>query len=314
MKIFVAGGTGAIGRQLLPRLAEAGHQVTAMTRSPERAGQIQAAGASPVVGDVFDRARLKQAMLAAEPEVLIHQLTSLPDRIDPRRIGQALAQTNRLRSEGSQILLEAAQAAGVRRVVAQSFAAYYAPGRPEPAGETEPLYNQGPASLVPVVQAITALEHTVLNTPGIEGLVLRYGNFYGPGTFFARDGSFAEDVARRRIPLLGSGAGIFSFIHVVDAAAATVLAVEQGEPGLYNIVDDEPAPVRTWLPYYAELLGAPRPLRAPKIIGRLAGGAVALFIMTEQRGVSNQKAKQLLGWQPGYASWRQGFQADLALP
>ncbi|MCL4297302.1 MAG: NAD(P)-dependent oxidoreductase [Anaerolineae bacterium] len=312
MKIFIAGATGAIGRHLLPRLTQAGHEVTAITRSDDRVKQIRAAGAKPIVCDVFDQDKLKQAVLAAEPEVMIHQLTSLPERIDPRRIKQALAQTNRLRTEGTQILMDAARSAGVRRFIAQSVSFYYAPSSTLPATEDEPLYNDAPAAFADVVYAVDNLEHTVLNTPGLDGIILRYGYFYGPGTGFAADGAFAEDVRQRHVPIIGDGGGVFSFIHVEDAAAATVLALDHGQPGRYNIVDDEPVPLQEWLPVYAELLDAPRPLRLPKFIGRLAAGRFGVYFMTEQRGASNQKAKQQLRWRPVYASWRDGFQAELA--
>jgi nucleoside-diphosphate-sugar epimerase len=311
MKIFIAGATGAIGRQLLPRLTREGHEVTAITRSQDRVEQIHAAGARPIVVDVFDRDNLKRAVIEARPEVVIHQLTALPHRIDPRRVNQALAQTNKLRSEGTQILMDAAKAAGVRSFIAQSIASYYAPGKTSPATEAEPLYHQAPAAFAGIVQALETLEHTVLNTPGIDGIILRYGYFYGPGTSLAADGSFAEDVIRRRLPIIGDGSGTFSFVHVKDAAAATVLALDHGKPGLYNIVDDDPAPIREWLPIYAELLHAPRPMRLPKFIGRLGAGRFGVYFMTEQRGASNQKAKQQLGWQPGYASWRDGFRSEL---
>lgn len=312
MKIFIAGATGAIGRQLLPRLTRAGHEVTAITRSADRFGQIRAAGATPLVCDVFNRDQLVQIVSAAQPEVIIHQLTSLPPRLDPRHIKQALAQTNRLRTEGTQILMEAAQTAGVRLFMAQSISNFYAPDGPSPASEDEPLYKNAPDAFADGVEALDNLEHTVLNTPGIEGIILRYGYFYGPGTAFAADGTFAEDVRRRRVPIIGDGGGVFSFIHVEDAAAATVLALKHDRTGVYNIVDDEPAPLREWLPFYAELLGAPRPMRLPKFVGRLMAGRFGVYFMTEQRGAVNQKAKQQLGWQPSYASWRDGFRAELA--
>ena len=312
MKIFVAGATGVIGRHLLPRLTNEGHEVTAITRSADRIDQIRAQGAQPVVCNVFDRDRLKEVVLAAEPEIVIHQLTNLPHRIDPRRVKQALAQTNKLRSQGTEILMEAARSAGVRCFVAQSISSYYAPGSSSPAGEDEPLYHEAPAAFADIVQAIDALEDKVLNTPEINGIVLRYGYFYGPGTVYAADGAFAGDVRRRRIPLVGNGGGTFSFVHLEDAAAATVLALKHGQRGLYNIVDDEPAPMREWLPIYADLLEAPRPMRLPKFIGRLGAGRFGLYFMTEQRGASNKRAKEQLGWRPAYSSWRDGFRAELS--
>lgn len=314
MKVFVAGATGAIGRYLLPRLIREGHEVTAMTRVPARAEQIRALGATAVVCDVFDRDQLHRVLDDAQPEIVIHQLTSLPPRIDPRRASQSLAHTNRLRSEGTRLLMDAAIAAGARRFVAQSIATYYAPTSTTPATEDEPLYTHAPAAFASIVHAIEDLERITLQTPGIEGIVLRYGYFYGPGTVYAADGTLAEDVRRRRIPIIGHGGGVFSFVHIDDAAAATVLALDRGEPGAYNIVDHEPAPLREWLPVFAELLGAPPPMRLPALIGRLAAGRFGLYWATEQRGASNRKAQQRLGWQPALASWRQGFRSELASP
>ena len=312
MKVFVAGATGVIGRRLLPRLTRDGHEVTAITRSQGRVGQLRDYGAKPMVCDVFDRDKLKQAVALAEPEVVIHQLTNLPPRIDPRHVKEALAQTNKLRSEGTQILMDAAKSAGARCFIAQSISSYYAPAPTWPATESEPLYTQAPAAFADAVHAIDNLEHTVLNTPGIDGIVLRYGYFYGPGTIYAADGTFAEDVRHRRIPIIGNGGGVLSFVHVDDAAAATVLALYQGKPGIYNIVDDDPTPFREWLPIYAALLNAPRPMRLPKFIGRLGAGRFGVYFMTEQRGASNTKAKQQLGWRPTYSSWSKGFRSELA--
>jgi len=311
MNVFVAGATGAIGRQLLPRLIEAGHTVAAMTRRDDRVSDLRAVGAHPVVLDVFDAEILQRAVVDAKPEVVIHQLTSIPHRIDPRQIRRDMAPTNRLRTEGTRLLLQAAIAAGARRFVAQSIATYYAPGK-RPATETDPLYKHAPAAFVEIVEAVSQLEDLVLNTPGIEGVALRYGHFYGPGTMYSADGSFTNDVRRRRVPIIGNGGGVFSFTHVEDAAAATVAAVERGDPGLYNIVDDDPAPLREWLPVYATLCGAPSPMRVSRLLGRLAAGRFGVYFMTEQRGASNQKAKHDLGWSPMYRSWRDGFRVELA--
>lgn len=310
MKVFVAGATGVIGRQLLPRLVEAGHTVVAMTRDSDRVSNIRAAGAQPVVLDVFEGDSLQRAVLDAKPEVVIHQLTNIPQHIDPRHVSRDMAPTNRLRTEGTQLLMQAAKAAGARRFIAQSIATYYTPSN-GPAMETDPLYKDAPDAFVEIVEAVDQLEHMVLNTPGIEGVVLRYGYLYGPGTIYSAQGSFTHDVRRRRIPIIGNGGGMFSFTHVEDAAAATVLAVDRGNPGIYNIVDDDPAPLREWLPVYAKLVGAPSPMHVTKFIGRLAAGRFGIYFMTEQRGASNQKAKQALGWSPKYRSWRDGFPAEL---
>ncbi len=312
MNIFFAGATGAIGQPLLKQLQAAGHRVTAITRSADRVAQIQAHGAKAIVCDVFDRDQLKQAMIDAEPAVVLHQLTSIPHTIDPRHVVRDFAATNRLRTEGTQILMEAALAAGARQFIAQSITAYYTTTLPGLATEDQPLYTAAPEAFAELVQAITTLEHTVLHTPGIDGTILRYGYFYGPGTAYAVDGSTADAVRQRKMPIIGNGNGVLSFIHVDDAAAATLHAIDSGEPGIYNIVDDDPAPVSEWLPVYAHLLDAPEPTRIPKVVAQMAAGRFAIYFMDEQRGASNQKAKQKLGWQPQYGSWRDGWRAEFA--
>jgi nucleoside-diphosphate-sugar epimerase len=312
MKIFFAGATGAIGRQLLPRLTGAGHFVTAITRSPHHLDQINQAGAHGVVCDIFDREALFQAMSEAEPEVVMHQLTAIPPRIDPKHVSRDLAATNALRIEGTEILMQAAKEAGAQHFIAQSIATYYQPDQAKPATEDMPLYKNAPSAFAAVVHAVQKLEDTVLNTPGIQGTVLRYGHLYGSGTVYAADGTFAEDVRARRVPIIGSGGGTFSFIHVEDAANATVLALTKGVGGIYNIVDDEPVTIGKWLPIYAELASAPKPMRVPAFIGRLAAGPFGVYFMTEQRGASNKKAKRILEWNLDYSTWREGFQAEFA--
>ena len=312
MNIFVAGATGAVGRPMVDRLLQAGHTVAAITRSEARCEELQMRGVKAIVLDVFDRDKLRQAVIEAQPEVLINQLTSIPKNLDVRRMAQEFMQTNRLRTEGAQILMEVAVAAGARRVIAQSYGAFYAPDKPGLATEEDPLYLDAPAAFVELVRAVERLEHTVLNTPGISGSILRYGHFYGPGTGYAiRDGAIADTVRRRQMPILGGGNGVFSFIHVEDAAEATLHALQNGEPGIYNIVDDDPAPLHEWAPVYTGLLGAPPPMRLPKLLGRLVAGRYAVYFMDEMRGASNQKAKRQLGWQPRYASWREGFRAEV---
>ncbi len=312
MRVFVAGGTGVIGRRLLALLARAGHEVTAMTRSLSRAEEVRARGVQPVIADALDAARLRDAVMKATPEVVINQLTNIPRRLNPRRIKEQMAATNRLRTEATRTLVEAARAAGAHRVISQSISFVYDPKGAALATEDEPLHHGAPAAFSDLVRAIDASEHTVLDAEGVAGIVLRYGYFYGPGTIYASDGSFAEDVRRRRVPIVGGGGGVSSFIHVDDAAAATVLALEHGEPGAYNVVDDDPAPVRVWLPTYAQLLGAARPFRVPKFVGWLGAGPYGLYFMTQQRGASNGKAKQRLRWKPSYPSWREGFGSELA--
>jgi nucleoside-diphosphate-sugar epimerase len=306
MRVFVAGASGAIGRSLVPQLVAAGHEVTGTTRSQERAEAIRAAGARAAVCDALDADALRAAVAEAAPEVVVHQLTALPDRYDPRdkTIYDA---TNRLRGPGTALLLDAARAAGARRFVCQSIAFAYAPGpRPEAKDEDAPLLLGAPAPFGEGVRTLVDMERSVLEAEGIEGLVLRYGWFYGPGTYFGEGGSMAADFGRRRFPVIGRGEGLFSFIHVDDAASATVAAVERGAPGIYNVVDDEPAPMREWLPAYAEAIGAPKPLRVPTWLARLVAGKMAAMVSV-QPGASNARAKRELGWEPRWRSWREGF-------
>jgi 2-alkyl-3-oxoalkanoate reductase len=306
MRVFVAGASGAIGRPLVSQLVSAGHEVTGSTRSEERAETIRAAGARAAVCDALDALALRTAVVDAAPEVVVHQLTALPDRFDPRD-KEIYAATNRLRGEGTRNLIEAARAAGARRLVCQSVAFAYAPGaQPEVKDEDAPLALGAPAPFGDGVRTIDEMERAVVGAEGLEGLVLRYGWFYGPGTYYADEGSMAGDVRRRRFPVIGKGTGLYSFVHVDDAASATVAAVERGAPGIYNVVDDDPAPQREWLPVYAGAIGARRPLRVPVWIARLAVGKIAAMAGA-QPGASNAKAKRELGWQPRWPSWREGF-------
>jgi len=310
MRIFVAGATGAIGRQILPILTTAGHEVTALTRSADRKGQIKRAGANPVVGDALDGDRMRELMAKAKPDVVVAQLTAIPPRIDPRRIRQEMAPTTRLRTEAMRTLIDAAREVGVRRLVTQSIAFGYAPrgpGREDPATEAESLYLDAPAGFADLIRAVEAGDRMVLDAPDLQGMVLRYGLFYGPGTAYANDGSFAEDVRNRKVPIVGRGEGVFSFVHVVDAAAATWAAVERGAPGIYHVVDDEPVTAGEWLPWYATVLGAPPPRRVPTWLARLVAGPYVAYFMTQQRGAVNDKARHELGWEPRYPSWRDGM-------
>jgi nucleoside-diphosphate-sugar epimerase len=311
MRIFVAGGTGAIGRQLLPRLAADGHQVTATTRDPARAGQLRRLGAEPVILDGLDGQAVGEAVARAEPEVIIHQMTALAGVRSLRRFDREFAVTNRLRTEGTDHLLAAARAAGVRRFIAQSYAGW--PGRrdgPRVQSEEEPLDPRPPAAQRASLAAIEHVERVVPAAAPVEGLVLRYGSLYGWG---ASDEFFGL-VRRRAVPVIGDGAGIWSFLHVADAASATVAAVTQGRPGRYNIVDDEPATVAEWLPFLARALGAKPPRHVPVWLGRLAAGEVGVSMMTQIRGCANVTAKRELGWQPAWPSWREGFTRGLARP
>jgi 2-alkyl-3-oxoalkanoate reductase len=305
MRVFVAGANGAIGRPLVPRLVAAGHEVTGTTRSQASAEAIQAAGATPAVVDALDADALREAVERAVPEVVVHELTALPERFNPRKRGLYDA-TNRIRREGTRSLLDAARAAGARRFVCQSIAFAYAPAaEPEVMDEEAPLNLDAPPPFSEGMRVIAEMERAVLDAE-LEGLVLRYGWFYGPGTYYGEGGSLASDVRRRRFPVVGSGSGLFSFIHVDDAAEATVAAGERGAPGVYNVVDDEPAALRDWVPAYAEAIGAPPPRRVPVWLARLVAGKMASS-MNVQPGASNAKAKRELGWQPRWSSWREGF-------
>jgi 2-alkyl-3-oxoalkanoate reductase len=309
MRVFLAGATGVIGRRLVPLLIEKGHEVTGMTRSSQRAEALRAMGVQPVITDALDEPAVAAAVRQAAPEAVIHQLTSLPRRIDPRRMQRDFELNDRLRSEGTRILVDAARAAGATRVIAQSIAFAYAPG---PAGtvhgESDPLYLDAPEPFRRSARAVDSLESTVTAAGGV---VLRFGYFYGPGSAISRGGSIGEDVARRRFPIVGRGEGVWSLIHVDDAARATVAALERGEPGPYNIVDDDPAPVAQWLPALAAQLGARRPLRVPALIARIAAGSYGVATMTRAQGASNERAKRELGWTPELSSWREGFRAAL---
>jgi nucleoside-diphosphate-sugar epimerase len=310
MRVFVAGATGAIGRQLLPRLGAAGHAVHGMTRSESKRAMLEELGAVPVVADALDPVQVAEAVGRARPEVIVHQLTAI-GALDMRHFDRDFAPTNRLRTEGTDQLLSAGQAVGVRRFVAQGIAgygAYVRAGGPVKS-EEDPLDPTPAREMRETLAAIRHLEEAVLGARWTEGIVLRYGAFYGPGTAIAPGGDQSELVRRRRFPLVGDGGGVWSFIHVADAAAATVAAVERGRRGVYNVVDDDPVPVAEWLPALARTLGAKRPMRVPRFIGRLFAGAAGVVMLTELRGASNAKATRELGWRPAHPSWRQGFAA-----
>lgn len=313
MRVFLAGATGAIGTRLVPLLVEAGHSVTGMTRSPKKADGLRHAGADAAIVDALDPAAVAVAVERAKPEVIVHQLTAIPATLDLRKFAEQFELTNRLRTEGTDHLLAAARSAGVRRFVAQSYAGWpYARTGGALKTEEDPLDPNPPAAFRETLRAIQYLESAVLQARGIQGLVLRYGGFYGPGNAIGENGSVVEQVRHRRVPVIGGGRGVWSFIHIDDAARATVAAVERGAPGIYNIVDDEPAPVADWLPTLARILGAKPPLRFPAWLGRQAIGEHGVVMMTEIRGASNAKAKRELGWQPRWASWRDGFRTGLS--
>ncbi len=305
MRVFVAGATGAIGRSLVPSLIKAGHEVTGSTRSPARASQLTNMGATPVIVDGLDRPAVLQAVRAAQPEVIVHQMTALTHLRSFRRFDQQFALTNELRTKGTDYLLDAAAATGTRRFIAQSFIGWNNARTGGPVkSEADPLDPHPLAATTKTMAAIRHVEETVPQAVP-EGLVLRYGMFYGPG---ASD-VMLDVVAKRKMPVIGGGTGVWSFTEVTDAAAATAAAITRGAPGVYNIVDDDPAPVRDWLPYLSECLGVKPPMRVPAWLGRLLAGGLVVSMMTEARGASNAKAKRELGWAPSYPSWRDGFPA-----
>jgi nucleoside-diphosphate-sugar epimerase len=319
MKIFLAGATGVLGRALVPQLVAQGHEVVGMTRSTSKQDLVSSMGARPVVADALDPDAVAQAVASAEPEVIVHELTALSgpmsmrDMRHPERFEGAIM-TNRLRTEGTDHLLAAGRAAGARRFLAQSFGAFRFARTGGPVqSEDDPLDPHAPGAPQPGVEAIVYLEQTVTSIAWGEGLALRYGGFYGPGTTISLDpdAQMAAPVRKRRFPIIGDGGGVFSYIHIEDAAAATATALDHGQPGIYNIVDDEPAPVREWLPVLASALGAKPPRHIPRWLGRLVAGETATAMMTEAKGASNEKAKRELSWQLRYPSWRQGFAQGL---
>lgn len=307
MRVFLAGATGAVGRQLVPQLLAAGHQVTATTRSPAKVDGLRATGADPVVLDGLDGAAVGAAVATAEPEVIVHEMTAIPADISFRKFDQTFGPTNKLRTTGLDHLLAAAAAEGVPRFVAQSFAGwpYALPGSPVKT-EDDPLTENPPAAMRSSLAAIRHLERAVTSAP-LAGLVLRYGGLYGPGSSDA----LVPLLKRRQVPVIGGGSGVWSFLHVSDAAGATVAAVQGGDPGIYNIVDDEPARVADWLPAMAAAVGAKGPLHVPAWVGKLAAGEAGLYLMTKICGCSNAKAKAELGWQLAWPTWRAGFAEGL---
>lgn len=314
MKVYLAGGTGAIGKRLVPLLAAHGHSVTATTRSPERAKWLAEQGAEPAVLDPFDEAEVVRSIARAEPEVVMHQLTALSGLgSNLRNFDKQFAETNRLRTEALDILLAAARSAGARRFIAQSFCGwpYIREGSPVKS-EDDPLDPHPPAKQLRSFAAIRHLEDTVSSQRDIEGVVLRYGGLYGPGTSLAKGAEHAELVRKRMFPIVGEGNGIWSFTHIDDAAAATLAALDHGRSGIYNVVDDEPVAVKEWLPYLASALGAKPPRRLPLWLGRVVAGEVGVSMMTQIRGGSNAKAKRELGWIPKYPTYREGFRHGLA--
>ena len=315
MKVFVAGATGAIGTQLVPRLVARGHDVVGMTRWRAKRDAVRALGAQPVVADALDAEEVGAAVAAAQPEIVVHQLTALGGEMNMRHVDRYFAMTSRLRTEGTDHLLGAARAAGARRFIAQSYAGWpFARTGGPVKSEDDPLDPDPPAALREALDAIRHLERAVTAVTWAEGIVLRYGTFYGPGTGISADpeASMIKPVRKRRFPLVGDAGGVWSFVHIVDAAVATIEAVEHGAAGIYQVVDDEPAPVSEWLPELARVLRARAPRRLPSWLGRLAAGEAATLMITDVRGASNGKTKRELGWLPRHRSWRTGFPEAVA--
>ena len=305
MRVFVTGATGALGRHLVPGLVAAGHEVTATTRTPGKAAQLRGAGAEPVIVDGLDRQAVITAVAAAAPQVIVHEMTSLASLRSLRNFDKEFAATNELRTRGTDNLLAAAAEAGTRRVIAQSYTGWPNERSGGPVKtEDDPLDSRPIRS---TVQGLAAIRHVEEAVPARapEGIVLRYGGFYGPGA----SEPLLDLVRKRQVPVIGGGTGIWSFIEITDAAAATLAAVDRGEPGVYNITDSDPAPVADWLPYLARAVGAKPPLRVPAWIGRVLAGELVVMQMTTMRGSSNEKVRKELGWEPRYASWREGFRA-----
>jgi nucleoside-diphosphate-sugar epimerase len=308
MKIFVTGGTGAIGKFLLPQLLDKGHEVVALTRSAAKAVALEDMGVSAVIADPLDKPALTAAVRRAEPEVIIHQLTSLNNVGSFRKLDQQFALTNRFRTEVTDTLLAAARTIGTRRFIAQSFCGWTYAKKGGPAKtEEDPLDPKPPESFSKTLAAIRYVEDKMRSVSFLEGVALRYGWFYGPGTGIGKGGTVYKMVKKRKLPIIGGGGGIWSFIHSSDAALATVAAISHGGPGIYNVVDDEPAKVSTWLPALAKAIGAKPPYRIPHWLGELIVGKEGVSMMTQIRGASNAKAKRELSWTPIYPSWRVGF-------
>jgi 2-alkyl-3-oxoalkanoate reductase len=305
MRVFVAGATGAVGARLVPQLLEQGHEVVGTSRSPDKADRLRAVGAEAVVLDVLDAEAVRSAVAAARPDAIVHEATALAGMTDVKHFDRSFEQTNRLRTEGTDALLAAAHETGVRRFVAQSYAGWpYARDDGAVKTEDDPLDPTPVPAMRETLAAIRYLEKAVVDA---GGLALRYGGLYG-----SPDDAQLELVRKRQLPIVGDGDGIWSFVHLDDAAAATVIALERGEPGVYNVVDDDPAPVREWLPALAEAIGAKPPRHVPRVLARLLAGESGVALMTEIRGASNAKAKRELGWTPRYPSWREGFRLAYA--
>ncbi|MFN2593794.1 MAG: NAD-dependent epimerase/dehydratase family protein [Actinomycetota bacterium] len=303
MRIFVAGGSGAVGKPLVTELLQRNLDVTVLTRSAATADRLAESGAKAVVGDALDRDSVVAAIERSAPEVVIHQLTAIPKVIPLKKMVETFEQTNRLRTQGTSNLIEGARKAGAHRFIAQSIAFAYAPEGALVKDEEALLYLDAPESWRPINEAVNELETLVLESE-LDGVVLRYGFFYGPGTSYAHDGHLANEARKRRVPIVGSGDGVFSFIHVDDAARAAVTFLADGTRGIYNVVDDDPAPAREWIPEFAAAVGAPKPMHVPAPVARLAAGKYGVYAATELTGASNAKIKRDTTWRPAHPTWR----------
>jgi nucleoside-diphosphate-sugar epimerase len=313
MKVFVAGATGVVGKRLVPLLVSSGYQVMGSTHSPGKETWLREVGATPVAVDALDRTAVKQAVMRAAPDVVIHEMTSLTGAKSFKKFDDEFALTNRLRTEGTDYLLDAARTAGVKRFIAQSYGNWnYERTGSGLKSEDDPFDPNPPANQRQTLEAIVYLEQAVTGASDLEGIALRHANHYGPGTGFSLDGDLVQLIRKRRLPVIGDGAGVWAFIHVDDLAQATIAALARGKPGgVYNIVDDEPVPAATWIPGLADAVGAKPPRHVPVWLGRLAAGEVGVSMMTQIRGTSNARAKRELGWEPHYKSWRDGFRTGL---
>jgi len=309
MRIFVAGGTGAIGRPLVAALVAAGHDVTVFSRSAERVAALGLPDVAAAVGDALREDEVTSSVQRAAPDVVINQLTSLAQSANPLAVKRGFDQTSRLRREASGTLVAAARTAGARRVIAQSISFVYRPG-PGMRSETDPLWTEATGQIGRLAHSLATLESATLGDAQVEGVVLRYGSFYGPGTYFAPGGLYASMLSRRLLPVAGDGAGRFGLVHIDDAAAATVAALD-GPVGIFNVVDDVPAPASEWLPYVATLLGAKPPRRVPEAVARVGAGKFLAYLMCDQPAVSNERARTELGWSPRFPDWHDGLRDAL---
>ncbi|HEX5594565.1 MAG TPA: NAD(P)-dependent oxidoreductase [Micromonosporaceae bacterium] len=308
MRVLVAGATGVIGRQLVPLLAASGHDVIGLARSRARAAVVEQTGAEVVVADALDRSAVARVVRDAAPDAVVHALTAIPAEINPKRLAQDFALTNRLRTEGTRNLLDAAAESGVKRVITQGLAYAYDPAGDGAANEDVPFWQDPPKQFAPVLAALQELEQL---TAQANGLVLRFGHLYGPGSIYDSEGSFVRQVRAGKVPLVGKGTATFSFTHAHDAASAVVAALDKNVTGALNVVDDEPAPMSEWLPFLAQVLNAKAPKGAPAALAKLAVGGWGVAFMTQLRGADNARARMSLDWRPRYGSWREGFTAEL---